>query len=102
MRRLLLLLALLFAASPLHATTPAEKLANDAAQHELDSSPRDGNIPSYSLTPENLAKGQHLEHVGNLMHFGGALWGIAYLVVLLSTGVVGRVQREVTGRFRNR
>ncbi|AFL89015.1 Zn-dependent protease with chaperone function [Terriglobus roseus DSM 18391] len=103
MRRLLLCLVLLFAATTLHAsTTPAEKLANDAAQHELDSSPCDGNIPSYSLTPENLAKGQHLEHVGNLMHFGGAIWGIVYLVLLLSTGVVGALQSEVTSRFRNR
>ncbi|SEB46702.1 M48 family metallopeptidase [Terriglobus roseus] len=103
MRRLLTILVLLLAFTPLHAaTTPAEKLANDAAQRELDSSPRDGNIPSYSLSPENLAKGRHLEHVGNVMHFGGALWGIAYLTLLLLLGVVGIVQREATRRFRNR
>jgi STE24 endopeptidase len=103
MRRLLTILTLLLAFVPLHAaTTPAEKLANEAAQHELDSSPRDGNIPSYSLSPADLAKGQHLEHVGNIMHFGGAIWGIAYLVLLLSLGVVGAVQREVTSRFRSR
>jgi Zn-dependent protease with chaperone function len=103
MRRLLYLIVLLFAASHLHAsTTPAEKLAKDAAQHELDTSPRDGNIPSYSLSPADLAKSQHLERIGNLMHLGGAIWGIVYLFALLSLGVVGRLQREVRGRFQNR
>lgn len=100
---MLLLIVLLFASTTLRAaTTPAEKQANDAAQHELDSSPRDGNIPSYSLSPADLVKSQHLERVGNLVHFGGALWGVAYLVLLLSLGFVGTVQREATGRFRSR
>ena len=103
MRRLLLLLVFLFATTSMHAaTTPAEKLANDAAQHELDSSPRDGNIPSYQLKTADLAKGKHLENVRNIMHFGGAIWGIVYLVLLLSLGVVRRVQDEVTQRFRSR
>lgn len=102
MRRLLLLLLLLLTV-PLHAAvTPAEKLANDAAQHELDSSPAGGNIPSYSLKPADLAKAQHLDKVGTVLHFGGAVWSLVYLVALLALGVVALLRDEATERFRNR
>lgn len=102
MRRLLLFLLLLLTI-PLHAaTTPAEKLANDAAQHELDSSPAGGNIPSYSLKPGDLAKAQHLDKVGTVLHFATSIWSLVYIVALLALGVVGWMQRTATARFKNR
>ena len=102
MRRLLLLLLILVTV-PLHAaTTPAEKLANDAAQHELDSSPAGGNIPSYSLKPADLVKAQHLDRVATVLHFGEAIWSLVYVVALLALGVVGFIRDEATKRFRNR
>lgn len=102
MRRLLLLLLILLTA-PLHAAvTPAEKLANDAAQHELDSSPAGGNIPSYSLKPADLTKAQHLDKVGTVLHFGGSVWSLVYVVTLLGLGVIGLIRDEATERFRNR
>lgn len=104
MRRLLLLIAfLLYAVLPSHATaTRAEQIAIDAAQHELDTSPPNGNLPSYALSPTDLAKGAHLEHVRNVLHFGNAAWGILQLVLLLSFGVIRRFRDFVVSRFRNR
>jgi len=108
MRRLLILLLLFVFSAPLFAvtleaqTTRAEQLANEAAQHELDSSPRDGNIPSYQLKPADLIKGQHLEHVRTVLHFGNAFWGIAQLLLLLSLGIIARFRDAVTTRFKSR
>ncbi len=104
MRRLLsFLLLIVFATAPLHAaTTPAEASANAAAQHELDTSPRNGNIPDYTLKPADLAKAQHLQTVGNVIHFGGLLWGLILLILLLALGVIRRFQDGVVQRFRNR
>jgi STE24 endopeptidase len=104
MRRLLPLFLLLLAfVVPLRAaTTPAERVANEAAQRELDSSPKYGNIPSYSLKPADLAKGQHLDNVGNVMHFGGAILDVVALVLLLSLGAVRYFQNFAVAKFRNR
>ena len=104
MRRILLAALLLLASTAcLHAAeTPAERAANQAAQHELDSSPPNGNIPSYSLKPADLAKADHLESVRDTLHFGEAIWGIVQLVLLLSLGVIRRFREAVVLRFRNR
>ena len=104
MRRLFaVLLFLFFVSTPLFAsTTQAERIANEAAQHELDSSPPNGNVPSYSLKPADLAKGQHLEKVRNVLHFGNALWGLLQLVLLLSLGVIAYFRNLVVGKFKNR
>lgn len=103
MRRLLLIALLLFAVLPSHATTTrAEQIAIDAAQHELDTSPPNGNLPSYALSPADLAKGVYLEHVRNVLHFGNAAWGILQLVLLLSFGFIRRFRDFVVTRFRNR
>jgi STE24 endopeptidase len=104
MRRiLLLLLLLLLPAAALRASqTPAERAANQAAQHELDSSPPNGNIPSYSLKPADLAKGDHLESVRDILHFSEAAWSVLQLVLLLSLGVIWRFRAAVVRRFRNR
>ena len=104
MRRLVtVLLALLCVATALRAeTTKAERIANEAAQHELDSSPPNGNIPSYSLKPDDLAKGQHLERVRDIMHFGNAIWGLLQLIGLLWLGVIARFRTLVLSKWKNR
>ena len=104
MRGFFLLFVVMLATVPClsAATTTAERMANEAAQHELDSSPRDGNVPSYKLSPEELRKGVLLQRSYERRHFLGEAWGVVQLLLLLGFGVVGRFQRAVTGRFRNR
>ena len=104
MRRILLALLLLLASTGcLHAAeTPAERAASQAAQHELDTSPPNGNIPSYTLKPADLAKGDHLESVRDTLHFSEEIWGVLQLLLLLSLGVIGRCRAAVVRRFRNR
>ena len=105
MRRfiLLFLLALLLGSTALRAQeTQAEHVADHAAQTELNEAPRDGNIPSYQLSPADLAKAAHLENVRTVLDLGGTAWGIVSLFLLLHFGVIGRMQRAVTTRFQNR
>lgn len=83
------------------ATTRAERAAQDAAQHELDTSPRDGNIPSYHLSSEALQKSQLLQRDWLLAHFTGELWQIAQVLLLLQVGFVTRIQAAVTRRSGN-
>ncbi len=90
-------------ATPLYAsTTAAEAAANAAAQHEMDTSPPDGNLPSFALRPEALAKAQHLQQVRNMLHFSGVVWGAVQLLLLLSLGIVARYCRWSVERFGNR
>lgn len=104
MRRFVLLLCLLLCGTSalLAQGTTAQHIAERAAQAELNESPRDGNIRSYRLSTPDLIKAERLEHVRTLLEFGGTAWGILSLFLLLHFGVVGRMQRAVTGRFRNR
>lgn len=94
LRRLLLLVFVLGSTLPMLASpTPVEQTAAAAAQHEIDSSPRDGNLPSYQLAPDALATAKHLEHVRALEAFGGTLWSVLVLVGLLSFGAIARFER---------
>ncbi len=104
MRRFVLLILLFLSGSTalLAQETAAEHLADRAAQVELNESPRDGNIRSYRLAPDDLLKAEHLEHVRTVLAAGGTAWGIVSLFLLLHFGVVGRMQRAVTGRLRSR
>lgn len=103
MRRILLVLLLFAFVSPLYAAeTAAEHAAKLAAEHELDTSPPNGNIPSYALNPADLAKSNHLESVRDTLHFSEAIWGVLQLVLLLSLGVVSRFGDAVARRFKNR
>ena len=83
-------------------TTSTEAAANTAAQREMDTAPPNGNLPSYALKPEALAKGQHLQQVHNVLHFGNILWGVLQLVLLLSFRLIARFQNAVRSRFRGR
>ena len=104
MRRLVLLLLFLVVGctSALAQETAAEHLAERAAHAELNESPRDGNIRAYRLAPADLVKAEHLEHVRAVLEFGGTVWGIVSLFLLLHYGVIGRMQRATVTRFRNR
>jgi STE24 endopeptidase len=68
--------------------TPAEHAANLYASQELASAPRHSNLPDYSLSPEDLAKSQHLASVRVTMHFVEEAWGIISLLLLLWFGVI--------------
>jgi Zn-dependent protease with chaperone function len=91
--RRLTLAALFICLLPLALTgcsteTPAEHAANVYAQQELDAAPRHGNIPDYSLSPQDLAKSQHLSSIHVTMHFVEELWGLVSLLLLLWLGVI--------------
>jgi STE24 endopeptidase len=104
MRRLIaILFLLLFVSTPLLAeATQAERIANEAAQRELDSSPAEGNIPSYTLKPADLVKAQHLDQVSKVLHFGNAIWGIVQLLLLMGLGAIAYFRDLVTRTFKNR
>jgi len=91
-RDLALLLCLL---APLSLTTvarasetPTEHAANVAAAQEMAAAPPHGNLPDYSLPPDQLAKAQHLSAIRVDAHFGNIVWGILQLVLLLWLGVI--------------
>ena len=68
--------------------TPAEHAANVYAAQELAAAPLHSNLPDYSLSPQNLAKSQHLSAVHVTMHFVEEAWGIVSLLLLLALGVI--------------
>lgn len=48
---------------------------------------------AYTLPPEMLAKAVALSHIRNVLAFGGSLWEIAFLWLLLATRAAARVER---------
>ena len=88
----LFLLTLPLSLAGCSSQTAAERAADLAARQELAAAPRHGNTPDYSLGPAELAKADHLNRVGELLHFGDEAWGILSLVLLLSTGAVAWMQ----------
>ena len=90
LRRLALLLCLLVPATLVaHAAeTPAEHAANVYAQQELESHPLHGNIPDYTLAPDDLAKSQHLSTIRVTLHFVEQIWGLVSAFLLLALGVI--------------
>lgn len=92
LRRLILILCLMFAAiaaQPAHASeTAAEKAADAYAKQEIAAAPALGNLPDYSLSPDRLATSQ--EKFSRLMWLDviTTVWGILSLVLLLGLGIV--------------
>jgi Zn-dependent protease with chaperone function len=100
LRTLFLLCLLLPIASTAFASeTAAEHAANVYAQQELDAAPRHGNIPDYSLSPEELAKSQQLSTLRVTLHFVEEAWGLVSLLLLLWLGVFAWMQRVAVKRF---
>ena len=104
LRRLALLLCLLVPASLVaHAAeTPAEHAANVYAQQELESHPLHGNIPDYSLAPDDLAKSQHLSTIRVTLHFVEQIWGLVTAFLLLALGVIAWMRDRAVALSKNR
>jgi Zn-dependent protease with chaperone function len=82
--------------------TTAERAANAYAAHEIAAAPLHGNLPDYSLPPDNLAKAQHLAAVHVTMHFADEIWGIVQIVLLLWLGVIGWMRDRALRAGSNR
>jgi Zn-dependent protease with chaperone function len=103
LRSLLAFCLLLPLAVPAHANeTPAEHAANVYAQQELDAAPKHGNIPDYSLSPEDLANSQHLSTIRVTMHFVEEIWALVSLVLLLAFGVIAWMRDKAVSFSKNR
>jgi Zn-dependent protease with chaperone function len=57
----------------------------------------DPNHP-YELPPAKLAQARVLGKIRPLLHFGGGLWNIAFLWLLLSSGTVARLAERIYAR----
>ena len=93
---LLLLLTLLpFAHVPAAhaATTPTEAAAIVAAE---------ADHTAYTLSPDKLAKAQHLETFRTFSHFGGELWGIVSILLILHLGIAARLRNVAVNLTKNR
>jgi STE24 endopeptidase len=104
LRRLALLLCLLL---PLCAVgcaheTAAERKASLYARQEMNSVPRHDNLPDYALPSAALEKARQLSRIEAVLFFGGTLWGLAQLVLLLELGVVARLRDLAVARMQNR
>ncbi|HVG26245.1 MAG TPA: M48 family metalloprotease, partial [Acidobacteriaceae bacterium] len=82
--------------------TPAEHAANVYAAREMAAAPPHGNLPDFSLAPDQLAKAQHLAGVHVTMHFAEAAWGILQLVLLLWLGGIAWMRDTAVRAGRNR
>jgi Zn-dependent protease with chaperone function len=97
-----LCLLLPFSLTARASETPAEHAANVYAAQELAAAPLHGNLSDYSLSPEDLAKSQHLSAVNETMHFGEELWGIVSLLLLLWLGVIAWMRNTAVKASSNR
>ena len=75
------------------APTPTEAAAIAAADHDHS---------TYSLPPDKLAKARHLETFRAISHFGGELWGIVSLFLILQLGVAARLRNVAINLSKNR
>jgi STE24 endopeptidase len=93
---LLLLLSLIPLAVPAaaHAApTPTEAAAIAAA---------DQDHTAYTLPPDALVKAQHLHTFRVIAHFGGELWGIVSLLLILQLGLAARLRNVAVNLSKNR
>lgn len=89
---LLLVLSCVLIRKAVAEETPAEHAANVYAAEELAAAPPHGNLPDYSLPPDKLVKAQHLDAIRTFTSFGGTIWGILQLVLLLWFGVIAWIR----------
>jgi STE24 endopeptidase len=104
LRKLALLFSLALPLSlPVHASeTPTEHAANVAAAQEMAAAPVHGNLPDYTLPPDELDKAQHLAQLGIVLQVGRVLWGIAQLVLLLWLGGIAWMRDKAVRATSNR
>ncbi len=107
-RPLLFFLAFVLWLSPAMATpgwartTAAERQASTYAAREIAAAAPHGNLPDYSLRPEQLLKAQHLASTRATMHFANEFWGIAQLLLMLFTGYIAFLRDFALKISRNR
>jgi STE24 endopeptidase len=75
------------------ATTPTEAAAISAAQNDHS---------AYTLPPDKLAKAEALSHIRTILGFGGTLWGIIVLVLILQFGIAARMRNVAVNLSKNR
>jgi STE24 endopeptidase len=97
-----LALLLPFSLTARASETPAEHAANVYAAQELAAAPLHGNLPDYSLSPEDLAKSQHLSAVHVTMHFVDQAWSILSILLLLFLGVIAWMRNTAIKVSSNR
>ena len=102
LRGIVFSLCLLLPCASHAAETPAEHAANVYAANEMAAAPVHGNLPDYSLPPDKLAKAQHLVSIRETLHFGGEIWGIATILLLLWFGAIGWMRDTAVKASRNR
>ncbi len=92
---ILLLLALLpFTGTPAHAaSTPTEAAAITAAENDHT---------AYTLPPDKLARAEHLSTIHTLSGFGGELWGIVSIILILQLGIAARIRNVANNLSKNR
>jgi STE24 endopeptidase len=91
---LLLLVLVSLAAHHVHAqTTPTEAAAIAAANHDHT---------AYTLPPDKLIKAHALYRVRFALDFGGTLWSILALVLLLQLGIAARMRNFAVNVSKNR
>jgi STE24 endopeptidase len=101
LRKLALLLCLALPIAARASETPTEHAANIAAAQEMAAAPIHGNLPDYSLPPDQLTKAQHLSRVRVILHCGSLLWNIAVFAILLWYGVVAWIRDRAIGLAAN-
>lgn len=91
---LLLLISLLLLLPTAHAApTPTEAAAIAAANQDHT---------AYTLPAAALAKAQHLETFRIISHFGGELWGIVSIILILQLGLAARLRNVAINLSKNR
>jgi STE24 endopeptidase len=104
LRHLALCLCLLlpFALTGCAYETPAEHAANVYAANEMAAAPLHGNLLDYSLSPEKLAKSQHLSTIHVTLHFVNTVWGVVQLCLLLWLGAIAWMRDRAVALSTNR
>jgi Zn-dependent protease with chaperone function len=95
-RRILPLLLALLTLAPISVsaeTTPTEAAAIAAANNDHT---------AYTLSADKLAKAQALYRVRVALEFGGVLWGILVLFLILQLGVAARMRNFAVNISKNR
>ncbi len=93
LRTLLLLLLTLLPVAAHAAPTPTEAAAIAAANQDYT---------AYTLPPASLAKAQHLHTFRVVAHFGGEIWGILSLFLILQLGIAARLRNVAVNLTKNR
>ncbi|HEV2325124.1 MAG TPA: M48 family metallopeptidase [Terracidiphilus sp.] len=88
-----------FVSAMLLATAAPATGRSQSAEHRPESPPVSVQArpaapqDAYTLPPNLLAKAVALSRIRNVLDFGGSLWGIAFLWLLLATRAAARVDR---------